>query len=337
VKVLLVSPVGYPINRDSTYGGIERLVWNYARELSKRHQVTVWGHTLSDFPAGVTNYPYQPLPGEDIFLGAELRRYQQYQHTLRMFDVVHDFSHAHLPARYSNNLPSLNIFWHAPNEVQYPKAPYNIIGLSKWACREFKRYYRHEAKYQQSIALDTSLYCVKPYMKRTKRFLTLGIMAEQKGNLEAILLCRKAGVSLDVAGKGYGDAYEDRVKSLCDGEQVRYLGLVSDEQKVRLMQTCAGLIYAHNRPEVTSHKVQEAMLCGAPVITSGIGAMDEIITPGVNGYLCHDDKTFLRAISDVDRLTPAILIDSLKTTYSIEQVVGEYEPLYEKVANGLRW
>src|SRR3990167_8553375 len=198
MKVLLISPLGFAVNSETKYSGIEVLVYNFASELVKNHTVGVMGHADSVFPDGVTIYPTKPLPSEKFLLD-ELRQYRLYQSIVREYDVVHDFSHQHFISRHMANIPSLNLFWHAPALAQYPKAPYNIIALSQWAKREFERVYRQKARYQRSIALNTNIY--KPSLRhRGDRFLTIGRMSPEKGNLEAILLCKKVGFPIDVVG-----------------------------------------------------------------------------------------------------------------------------------------
>jgi glycosyltransferase involved in cell wall biosynthesis len=170
-------------------------------------------------------------------------------------------------------------------------------------------------------------------------------MAPEKGNLVAIELCKNANVPLDiVGGRGFEKTasdppteYEKQIQSHCDGEVIRLLGEVTEPQKLELMKTCKALIYATDHPEVTSHKVQEAMFCGAPVIVPNIGAMPEIVTHGVNGYLCSRLDGYLWSMDNVDKLRPGDAYDALLKKYSIQEVVKSYIPLYEEVANGLRW
>jgi glycosyltransferase involved in cell wall biosynthesis len=333
MKILLVSPLGFTVPQDG-YAGIESLVYNFSRELSRQHDVTVMGRADSAYPEAVRLLPTE-VGQEDIFLEAEHNQYIAWQSRLRDFDVIHDFSHQHLAARFNANLPTLNIFWHAPNEQQYPKAPYNIIGLSRWACRMFERYYHQKARYQQSIALDVEKY--KPgTLPRTDRFLTLGIMAPQKGNLEAARLCKEMGVPLDIAGKPVDPAYVKDLMTCVDGGMIHYHGEVTEAKKIELMQTCKGLIYYLQRPEVTSHKVQEAMLCGAPIITADIGALPEIIEDGVDGILCRTDEDYKFALRNVLPVPEETRAFNART-YAIETVVRDYVPLYQEVAGGLRW
>ena len=358
MNILLISPLVFPVSDSSRYVGIEYLVKEYAKELVKNHNVTICGHADSVYADGVQLLPTRPRVG-DLFLLDELQQYQSYQYMLRDFDVIHDFSHQHLASRFNVNLSSVNPFWHAPgwevNQSTVPdrpiqlagafaKSPYNIIGLSRWACREFKRVYRQEAKYMQSVAIDTSIYTLSK-RHRGDRFLTLGIMLPHKGNLEAIILCKRAGVPLDVVGgRGAGVTpdtpltdYEQAIQRECDGKQIKFWGEVSHEQKLKLMQDCKALIYVTNFPEIHSHKTAEALLCNAPVIVPAIGAMPEIVTDGVNGFLCSSDKEYLEAIKNVTQLMPQKLYQDVQQTYSIENVCNNYVELYQQVREGLRW
>uniref|UniRef100_A0A6M3IEU9 Putative glycosyltransferase n=1 Tax=viral metagenome TaxID=1070528 RepID=A0A6M3IEU9_9ZZZZ len=344
MKVLLISPLGKKVNPETRYVGIEALVVNFAKELSKEHEVAVLGHADSVFSDGVTNFPTKPQPHEEFVLD-ELRQYRDWQWVARFYDVVHDFSHQHLASRYMPNLPSLNLFWHAPALAQYPKAPYNIIGLSQWACREFRKVYHQEARYQYSVCIDTDLYKPLPKVKRNDRFLCVGRMGEEKGNLNAAMLCKEAGVPLDIVtarGTELNNApltpYEKQVMQLADGEKIKiwWEKDYTEASKIRMMQTCKALLYVTDHPEVTNHKCQEAMLSGAPVIVPKIGALPEIVTHGEDGLLCADENEFIAALKDVEKLPPLPNPETAKR-FNVQKVVADYIPLYDQVANGLRW
>ncbi len=336
MRILVVSPLGYAVHSGLRYAGIERLAEAYSSALSARHQVTVMGRPDSKYHPDVATLTYLPEEGQDIYRDAELAMYQRFQSTLKLFDVIHDFSHQHFASRY-NKLPSLNNIWHAPAVANYSKSPYNIICPSQWAVGEFRRHYRQDARFMPTIVLDTSIY--KPgTKKRNDRMLSLGMITPRKGHLEAAKLCIEAGVPLDIAGRKGGEApdYEAAIDEICEHPLVDYLGEVSDEEKVELLQTNKAMVFYNNEEEVTSHKLQEAMLCGQMVLAPAIGALPEIITDGVNGVLCHDRVEYLKAIKN----TPPFQMDSyeaLRKTYDIDEVVSQWEPLYEQVAGGLRW
>jgi len=308
MNILLISPVFVPVTPDSKYLGIEKMVWNYAKELVKNHKVTVIAHELSVYPEGVEILPVgKPSPYYDL----ELKAHQEHCHTFRSFDVIHDWSHFHLASRYMPNLPSLNVFFHAPALANYPKAPYNIIALSKWAHNEFRRVYKQDARYQYSIGIDTEVFKLSN-KHRNNRLFTIGRMHREKGNLDAVMLAKDAGLPIDVAGgRGYEldgseplSDYENSIIRECGLRANKFHGEISEEEKIKLMQTCKALIYVPppDHPEVTSHKIQEAMLCGSPVVTFDLGALHEIVEDGVTGFLCKRADGFLDAIRKVDEL-----------------------------------
>lgn len=332
--MLLVSPLGFPVNNETKYAGIERLVWEYARELNKRnHEVTVIGHSESVFPEGVKLLSVKNETDE-------IKVFARYESEVYKHDVIHDFSHQHLIGRYKVNLPYLGIFWHAPRLAQYPKSPYNIIALSRWAAREFQKVYQQKALYQYSIGIDTSLYkpCDNP---RNNRFLAIGRMGEEKGNLIAAEICDDLGYELDILGprglEGAHNDYENAVLSHCDDRRIRWIKDASETVKIQMMQTNKALIYPTWHPEVTSHKDQECLLCGMPAIVRNIGAAPEIITHGKNGFLCNTDKDFVEAMKRVDELDTLSMMDEMRSKWSIEAVIDSYLPLYDEVANGRRW
>ena len=341
MKILIFSSLELPFTAKARFTGLERIAVIFANELQRLgHDVTILAHKDTMLNEGIKLLPCE---GKD-YRHAELRAYQQYQSKFYEFDVIHDIGHLHLIARYMNNLPTLNVLNHAPVHALYPKAPYNIISWSKWGVWAFRKYYHQEARYQETIAIDPKIYH-PPEGKRGDRFLTIGRMSPDKGNLNAATLCKQLGVPLDICG-GRGSEfnpddpltpYEKACRDIADEERIRFLGEVSDEQKIKLMQSCRALIYCTDHTEITSHKVQESIFCGAPVIIPNLGGLPEICTHGANGFLCNDTAEFILAIEQVDKLDPAKTYKEVVAKYCVENVVKNYITLYQQVASGLRW
>ena len=61
MRILLISPTGYEAKEDMGYGGVEKLVWQYSKELSKRHEITVVALEGSEFPDNVVLLPAKKL------------------------------------------------------------------------------------------------------------------------------------------------------------------------------------------------------------------------------------------------------------------------------------
>ena len=350
MRILIFSPIELPYTLGARYTGLERLAVQFAEQWHLLgNDVTLLAHKDTTVPEGVRLLPCDGYETIDRTKGehAEVKAFMRYQPEFYSFDVIWDIGHLHLIARMMSHLPTVNVLPTAPEYAVRAgniKAPYNLVSFSRWGIDEIRKYFHQESRYQETIMVDPEIY--KPLLStRSNRFLTLGRMSEEKGNLNAVMLCRNLGLSLDIAG-GRGSEttastpqreYEQRIIDLCDGSQIKFYGEVSDEQKIELMQTCRGLIYMTNHVEITSHKIQEALLAGAPAIVPNLGGIPEIITHGVDGYLCSNEREYVEAIKHIDELDPSKTRKRLTKKYHPKLVAEEYFNLFEQVKGGLRW
>ena len=345
MRILCFSPIELPLTVGSRYTGLEKLAVQHAEQWAKLgHEVAIIAHKDTD-----TSVKLLPCDGYETIkrpMHAEQKAFMNYQGIMRDYDVIWDISHLHLTARWMPNMPVVSVFSANPEyeaRARNEKAPYNLISWSKWGVGQIRKYYKRNSRYQETIMVDPEVY--KPVGKRNDRFLTIGRMSAEKGNLNAVMLCKQMGLNLDVAG-GRGSEvasgtelteYEKLVKNYCDGKQIVFYGEIDEEQKVELMQHDKGLLYITNHVEITSHKVQECMLCGMPVIAPRLGGMNEIVTNGVDGYLCYGSEEYAMAINQFDKLTPEKTREQLVDKYSPDKVAQGYIELFQKVADGLRW
>jgi len=348
MRILVFSPIELPYTIGARYTGLEKLAVQFAEQWHKLgHDVALLAHKDTDIPRGIEFLPCEGYVDHDRTIHAEQKAYQQYQYMFRTYDVIWDISHLHLIARLMSNMPTANVFSANPEyeaRSGHQKAPYNLISWSRWGVGQIRKWYHQGAKYQETIMVDPEVF--KPsHRKRNDRFLTIGRMSPEKGNLNAVRLCKKLGLKLDVCGgRGSemfgGEAltdYEKEVMDNCDGDNIVFWGEVDEEQKLELMKSCKGLIYMTDHVEITSHKIQEAMMCGAPVIVPNHGGIPEIVTHGVDGYLCNDPAEYVMAIDKISTLTPSATREALIKKYSPVAVAQGYLSLFEKIKEGLRW
>ena len=331
MNILIVSAQAMPVQPEMRYQGIERLAYIFATELNKLgHKVAIVATEGSTIPSGI-----EYIPTKQGGAQTEIDSFPVYKDRLAEFDVIHDFSHYHCPAMSNQKLPVLNVFWHDPQIAKYPEPQYNMVSISQWGADRFKEIYQQEARHQETVVVDPNQYTFSA--QRNGRFLTLGKMSVEKGNLEAIRLCRKLGVGLDIVGGRIPPDpadYEDTVKSLCDGEQFRFYGDCSDRDKIALMQSAKALIYCVAQTEVHSHKSCEALMTGCSVITYDLGAMKEIV--GSWGAVVDTENDFLLAMQ---RKPPAPIgcREYAISRWETNRVVSNYIKLYKEVAEGKRW
>ncbi len=358
MKILCVSPIELPYHTGARYTGLEKLAVQFAEEWAKLgHEVSLIAHHSTNVSPKVNLLPcdgYETIQRPDH---AEYHAYRKYQTEYRKHDVIWDITNLHLAARYMPNLPIANVFHANPHYAflsGYLKAPYNLISWSKWGVKEIAKYYERgtpkkdggqKSVYQETIMVDPEVFKPNPLIKRTDRFLTIGRMSPEKGNLNAVRLCKELNIPIDVCGGRGAEVssgspltdYEKEIQKLCDGTQIVYYGEVSDEQKIELMQSCKALIYFTDHVEITSHKVQEAMLCGAPVIVPSTGGMPEIVTNDVDGFLCCSLNEYIEAIKNIGKLNLILPRDTTMTKYAPIKVAEGYITLFERIVKGERW
>jgi N-acetyl-alpha-D-glucosaminyl L-malate synthase BshA len=120
---------------------------------------------------------------------------------------------------------------------------------------------------------------------------------------------------------------------VCD--DVRFVGKQQDMEEIFAI---ADLFLLPSEYESFGLAALEAMAAGAPVITTNVGGLPEIITPGKNGYMAN-----VGDVEAMSRYAISILKDDEKLTsfraearaqaerFDISNIVPHYEKLYAKV------
>src|SRR5258707_14814319 len=104
---------------------------------------------------------------------------------------------------------------------------------------------------------------------------------------------------LEIAGAGdYRRAFERLAASLDLGERVRFLGRVSEAEKLALLRRAWGLVFASPK-EGWGITNLEAAACATPVIASNSPGIRESVRDGETGFLVpHADVSAFAAAMD---------------------------------------
>jgi glycosyltransferase involved in cell wall biosynthesis len=137
-------------------------------------------------------------------------------------------------------------------------------------------------------AIDLDKYSYRPYENREPFIFTITHLTKYnvrrkcvKEIIEAFgIVARKfPEYKLYIAGGIYDDGYaelSEKVKMLNLKDKVIFLGRVSDEEKISLYQKCK--IYVQpSFFEGFGVAIAESMACGAPVLTSNLSAIPEVV------------------------------------------------------------
>jgi len=107
--------------------------------------------------------------------------------------------------------------------------------------------------------------------------LAAGRLVEEKGFDTAIRAARAAGAPLVIAGEGPD---EPRLRSLAEGAEVRFTGLLTPEALAELRREAAVVLVPSRCEEACPYAVLDACADGVPVLASDRGGLPELVLPG---------------------------------------------------------
>ena len=142
-------------------------------------------------------------------------------------------------------------------------------------------------------------------------FAYLGRLKRYKGVqhvIAAFAAMRNSRARLEIAGAGdYRPTLERLAASLDLGDRVRFLGRVSEEEKLRLLRRAWALVFASPK-EGWGITNLEAAACGTPVVASNSPGIRESVHDGETGYLVpHGDVSAMAAAMDRIAGDPALV------------------------------
>lgn len=295
-KILIISSVGTktpPTDEKGrpSYGGLEAIAAWEAIELHRRgHEVTLVVSIDSDpkqFPEGLTLVPTVFSRIQGI---AELDMFEIVKQRIKWedYDIVQDHSHSAVAKAAQRELEaagkeSPRFYWTIHNDIHFRspppvKWPNVIVPSHALGMRYAEAFPGHVAEVAWH-GIPMALYPFNATGGDRFRFLFVGRIQAIKGPHLAIGLCRSLGYPLDVVGPdthlGADDPYVVRIKSMCDGEQIRYVGGVSHEEKVRYMQNALAVLLPSTWNDPFNLVASESMACGTPILTSEMGGLPE--------------------------------------------------------------
>jgi glycosyltransferase involved in cell wall biosynthesis len=150
-----------------------------------------------------------------------------------------------------------------------------------------------------------------PPLAHSNTLLCVGRLSAQKGHALLVdafarLVCGGLDARLVLAGDGeLREAIEARVREAGIPDRVTITGWVAGERVRELLRDSRALVlpsFAEGLPVV----IMEAFAMGRPVISTFVGAVPELVLPGVNGWLvpAGDEDALLDAMRDALECAP---------------------------------
>jgi glycosyltransferase involved in cell wall biosynthesis len=163
----------------------------------------------------------------------------------------------------------------------------------------------------------------------------LGRITPEKGPDIAIRVARAARLPLRIAAKvprGENRYFNETIKPLLDGNNVRFVGEVNDRQKQAFLSNAAALLFPIDWPEPFGLVMIEAMACGTPVIAWNVGSVPEVVEHGVTGFIVRSVEEAAAAVRRLDTLDRAAIRATFERRFSVTTMSKNYLDLYARTA-----
>jgi len=321
------------------YGGIERIVFMLIQELLKKgHMVTLYAHQDSQPGCQLVVYEESKSYGMcDFFKINKLTMKIAFER----YDLVHTFGRmSNIAGLLVSRLPKLVSYQLPPTVSQVKKAVRIAPGKSLYftACSDYIR--QSIAPYATVTTIYNGVniqdyhpnYVISP----NAPLVFLGRIQKEKGTAIAIEAAKKSGRNLIIAGNIpdeplHQQYFNEAVKPWIDDRQIKYVGPVDDRQKNELLRNACALLMPVLWDEPFGIVMAEALACGTPVIGFERGAVPEVITEGVNGFLCKDMSDMVNGIIMIEQISRRECREIAERKFSSTVLAEQYEALYQKM------
>ncbi|MCM1982581.1 glycosyltransferase family 4 protein [Lyngbya confervoides BDU141951] len=183
-----------------------------------------------------------------------------------------------------------------------------------------------------AIDLEALPFFAKPQSPEYLAFL--GRISPEKGIHHAIAIAQQIQIPLRIAGKfGQEDAdfFESVIKPEIDGQHIQYLGEITQAEKIALLGQASVTLFPITWNEPFGIVMIESMACGTPVLGMRMGAVPEVIQPGVSGLICDSVEEMARQVEIVRQFDRWRCREAVKARFSVERMVDAYEACYARV------
>jgi glycosyltransferase involved in cell wall biosynthesis len=339
LRVALIAPCWFAVPPQG-YGGIERVVALLADGLVEQgHDVTLFASGGSRTRATlVSPHPQPPSarigqsnPALEHALASLVRADE--------FDVINDHSGAMTAALLALGLPTPGCHTvHGPLTGEDGRI-YHGIAAANPAVRLIslslsQRTPAADLPWLANCpnALDLERY--RPGDGKDDYVLFLGRMAPEKGPATAIRAARELGIPIRLAGKMQDVEeiahFDAEVRPLL-GEGVEYLGEVSLDEKVALLQRARATLFPISWPEPFGLVMIESLACGTPVVATRRGAVPEVLEDGVGAVIVDDERDLVAGLERALTMSGADAREVAERRFSAGRMVADYARAYRSL------
>ena len=170
-----------------------------------------------------------------------------------------------------------------------------------------------------------------------RRFaLALGRICPEKGFHHALDAAALAQTPLLIAGQVF--PYPDHEQYFAEniqprlGPHARFLGNFDFARKRRFLTAAKCIVVPSLIAEASSLVAMEAIACGTPVVAFPVGALPDLIEPGVTGFLVRDTREMAEGIQASGGIDRNRCREIARRRFSLERMIEGYFGYYRKLA-----
>lgn len=168
--------------------------------------------------------------------------------------------------------------------------------------------------------------------ERGDYLIFLGRICQEKGTYEAIQIARKAKKKLYIAGiVQEHDYFKEKIKPYLDNNQIKYLGIVNNDERNLLLRNALALLHPVNKPERFGLVMIEAMACGTPVIGFNLGSVKEVVKHEKTGFVVNDVEDAVNSVQKLEIINRINCRKRVEKYFTIDRMVEEYIKVYNKI------
>ncbi|PJJ79458.1 glycosyltransferase family 4 protein [Mucilaginibacter auburnensis] len=334
MNILLIMDPGIPVP-PLQYGGHERLVYMFAEEYTRLgHHVTLLAGPGSKISGEVVEFGVNDLDRSKKQRNMEMLfawKYLRKNHS--RFDLIHNFG------RLMYLLPVLNkpvkkiMTYGRPVSKKGIKIVTTLPNrnLVFTACSNYCVSTGNVAGKWHTVynAIDFSRYHTAQQVPDDAPLMFLGRLDKIKGAHTAIAVAKATGHQLILAGNiphtpDNLEYFKNEVEPLIDGEQIKYVGALNDEEKNYWLKQAKALLFPIEWDEPFGIVMIEAMACGTPVIAFKRGSVPEVVQNGVNGFICNTTDEMIDALQRVDKIDRQQVRASAEKRFAVSVIADNY-------------
>jgi glycosyltransferase involved in cell wall biosynthesis len=338
LRIAQIAPL-YESVPPRLYGGTERVVSHLTEQLvNSGHEVTLFASGDSLTSARLVSpcstalrlsaKCFDPLPHHIISLDQVLRR-------LEKFDLLHFHTdYYHFPITKNLQLPSITTL-HGRLDIPDLQPLYRCFSDIPVVSISFhQRLPLPEANWLANIHHGVPATLYKPRFVRGDYLAFLGRMSPEKRPDRAIKIALQSGMRLKMAAKidpVDRDYFDSNIKPLLNDPSIEFIGEIGDHEKSEFLGNAYAYLFPIDWPEPFGLTMIEAMACGTPTIAFRCGAVSEIITDRVTGFIVDDLHAAIESVAripEIDRRTCRAVFEQ---RFTVERMTSDYVSLYRRM------